>query len=176
MNRHTAITPESDVRETPPELFTELNSRFRFTLDACATHSNAKCPRYYTESYYCLRGNVVHCESGGGLTGQWDDSRVWVNPPFSDIGAWVLKAWDSRADLVCMLVPATRTEQSWWHDLVEPWRDGRGSPEGCGLKLTTEFLQGRTHFLKDGKPILDPKTGRRSSPKFGCCLLVWQKI
>jgi phage N-6-adenine-methyltransferase len=174
MNRHIAITPESDVRETPPELFNALWERFEFDLDACATHANAKCEAYFTEQGFFINGDAISPEHG--LAGVWENERVWCNPPFSDIGAWVLKAWDSKAELVVMLVPATRTEQSWWHDLVEPWRDGRGSPEGCGLKLTTEFLQGRTHFLKDGAPILDPKTGRRSSPKFGCCLLIWQKI
>jgi hypothetical protein len=166
---------DADVRETPPELFAELNARFRFTLDVAATHSNHQCPTYYTE-HGLFRANIGSdapstITERNGLTGAWKDERVYCNPPFSDIAPWVLKAWESEAALVYMLVPATRTEQGWWADLVEPYRDGKGDwltlEGGPGLHLTTHFLRGRTRFLKDGK--------RLGSPKFGCVGLLWQR-
>jgi hypothetical protein len=182
MNRKTPMLPEDDVRETPPEAFAEWSSAVGgFTLDVCATPANAKCSRFYALDGY-HDGNV-HSMNVDGLTGLWAGHRCWCNPPFSSIEPWVEKAWRSpEAELVVMLVPATRTEQPWWQRWVEPWRDGRGYPQKLRQHgfappewyLRVRFLPGRMHFLKDGKPILNPTTGKRSSPKFGCCLLIWK--
>lgn len=181
MNRKTPMLPEDDVRETPPDRFAEVSALVGgFTLDACATPANAKCRRFYAlDGFHDLDcpppngGRWAGPPDANGLTGSWSGEKVWVNPPFSNIGAWVEKAWRSHdAELVVMLVPATRTEQPWWQKHIEPHRDGRG-PASRTWRLRVVFLPGRWHFLKDGKPILDPKTGRRSSPKFGCALLTW---
>jgi phage N-6-adenine-methyltransferase len=197
MNRHTPMTKADDVRETPPELFDALNAEHRFTLDACATHGNHKCPRYYTDRGMFLWSETLGPELGpepisdlNGLTGPWS-GRVWCNPPFSELATWIAKCWREMAraggpELIFLLIPATRTEQDWWHKLVEPFRDGRPSLVP-GARLETRFLRGRTHFLENGGPImrknedgslwLDPKTGEpaRSSPKFGCVGLVWTR-
>lgn len=184
---------EDDVRETPPELFDPLHEEFKFTLDACAVPENAKLTRYCTEVGFFNENRAEEiCTPGvDGLTGSWARERVWCNPPFSDIEAWVRKAWESDARLVVMLVPATRTEQDWWQELIEPYRDGkfqRGDATAFGWSsLTTRFLRKRTHFLENGQPILrknkdgtlyiNPKTGKpeRSAPKFGCVLLIWRR-
>src|SRR5688572_10793273 len=71
---------ERDNLGTDPALFAKLDERFGFTLDACATPVNAKCSRYYTVE-------------DDGLTQSWAGERVWCNPPFSQIAAWVEKAW-----------------------------------------------------------------------------------
>jgi phage N-6-adenine-methyltransferase len=163
VNRKTPMMPGDDVRETPPDKFAALDAAVGgFTLDVCATQKNTKCAKFFDESI-------------DGLLQSWAGETCWCNPPFSDIGSWVDKAWRSPdAHAVVMVVPATRTEQSWWQMLVEPFRDGKiGRHPHVDWRLTTQFESGRWHFLKDGKPILDPKTGRRSSPKFGICLLVW---
>ena len=197
MNRHAPMTKADDVRETPPELYNPLNAEHRFTLDACATLANAKTPCFYTEAGYWCKGRFPSEPLGAsklrdenGLTGRWE-GRVWCNPPFSEIGTWIAKCWRemSRADgpeLIWFLIPATRTEQDWWHKLVEPFRDGRPSLVP-GARLDTKFLRGRTRFLENGGPIyrknkdgslwLDPKTGEpaRSSPKFGCVGLIWSR-
>lgn len=138
----------NDSRETPPELFSALDAEFHFTLDVCASVENAKCTRFYTEL-------------DNGLVQYWGEERVFCNPPYSDIRPWVEKAWNSRAKSIVMLVPANRTEQPWWQQWVEPYRDGR--EPGCDFRV--QFLAGRTRFVKDGV--------RMGSPKFGCCLLVW---
>ena len=103
---------------------------------------------------------TVWVSHGGG-------ERVWCNPPYSSIEPWVRKAWAEHgvAECIVMLLPANRTEQTWWRDLVEPYRDRVGSP------LRTEFIPGRLRFLKPGATTI----GANERPPFGCCLLIWQR-
>jgi len=142
-----------DDRATHPDDFAAWNLRFGFTLDAAAAPHNAKCPRYFTAEE-------------DGLSQSWAGERVWCNPPYSDIRPWVAKAWHEvstvdPAELVVMLLPANRTEQGWWQDLVEPGRvDG---------SLHVEFLRGRLRFIQAGRTDVGPN----ERPPFGCCLLVW---
>lgn len=108
-----------------------------------------------------------------GLTRDWDAPFVWCNPPFSDIAPWVRKAWlemwkPKGPHVVAMLIPATRTEQPWWQELIEKSRDGRSH---ATPRLSTHYLPGRTAF---GHP------GNRNgvgvgSPPFTCVLLVWRR-
>lgn len=140
-----------DDRGTTPEVFGPLHDRFGFTIDVAAAPHNAKVPRYFTAEQ-------------DGLAQSWAGERVWCNPPYSDIGPWVHKAWTSRAELVVMLLPANRTEQGWWQQLVEPWRD---RPAG----VRCEFLPGRIRFYKPGQKHI----GANERPPFGCCLLVWER-
>jgi hypothetical protein len=87
MNRTTPMMPEDDVRETPLDLFQAIDQEFGFTLDAAATHDNAKCSVYYTEAgLYAKEGQrtfKLHTLGGetrcaDGLTGRWG-GRVWLN-------------------------------------------------------------------------------------------------
>ncbi len=96
-----------DNRETVPEVFTALHGRFRFTIDVAASPKNAKLTRYFTPGQ-------------DGLKQSWVAERVWCNPPYSNIRPWVEKALSSRAALAVLLLPANRTEQGWWQDLIEP--------------------------------------------------------
>lgn len=90
---------------------------------------------------------------------------MWCNPPYSAIRPWVEKAWKSSplCPVIVMLLPANRTEQTWWQELVEPFRDRPGS------SLTIEFLPGRLRFIKAGRE----RVGPNERPPFGCCLLIW---
>lgn len=149
-----------DDRGTDPTFIATLEERFgTFDLDVAAAAHNAKAPTYYTRE-------------DDGLTRPWF-GRVWCNPPYSDCGAWVRKAWDEwgwdtfdgtkTPELIAMLLPANRVEQGWWQDHVEPYRDRPDSP------LRVEFLRGRMRFDRpDWTP--GPKGDR---PPFGCCLLIW---
>jgi phage N-6-adenine-methyltransferase len=143
-----------DDRATRWEDFSPLHERFNFTIDVAASEENAKLPRYFT-----LKDD--------GLRQPWTGERVWCNPPYSECARWVEKAWDSICDggceLVVMLLPANRTEQSWWQTYVEPNRNS-----GC---LRVEFLPGRMRFDKPGG-YNDPRGNR---PPFGCCLLIWDR-
>jgi len=141
-----------DDRAITADDFASLHARFRFTIDAAASPANARLPRYWTES-------------DNALEQSWADERVWCNPPYSNIRPWVVKAWDesniSGPELVVMLVPANRTEQAWWQDLIEPQRDS-------GAALKTLFLPGRLRFVQPGQSEIVPN----DRPPFGSCLLV----
>jgi phage N-6-adenine-methyltransferase len=142
-----------DDRMTPLHLWIPWNDEFHFTLDAAAAHHNALCERYFTLEH-------------DGLAQPWTGERVWVNPPFSDMRAWVEKAWrairDEDAQTVVMLAPANRTEQRWWQESIEPFRDR-------GDVLSTRFLPKRINFASQ----LNLGAYYASSAPFGCVLLVW---
>lgn len=141
-----------DDRRTPPDLLAEcmaLAGVEAFDLDVAANDENAVAPKWYT-----LDDDGVTCAWFG---------RVWCNPPYSDIRRWVQKADEKHADceLIAMLLPANRTEQSWWQDYIEPWQRIN--------TLDVYFLRGRRRFDRPGWTA--PTKGDR--PPFGLCLVVW---
>ena len=106
MNTEVMFSSKSGNWETPQRLFDDLNREFHFTLDACATAQNAKCPRYYNPEQNRLR------QPWNGV--------VWCNPPYGrKIGQWVRKAFaaSSEGSTVVMLLPA-RTDTKWFHDWI----------------------------------------------------------
>lgn len=149
-----------DDRCTPPELFGPLAERFGgFTLDVAAAPHNAKCERFFTIE-------------DDGLAQSWAGERVWCNPPYSDIRPWVEKAWaewcwlgPNRPELIVILLPANRTEQAWWQDLVETER----LDPLCSLRV--EFLRCRQRFIRPGQT----EVGPNERPPFGVCLLIWDR-
>lgn len=115
------FTSRSEEWSTPQKLFDDLNNSYHFTLDPCATHTNAKCKRYFTEAE-------------DGLSRPWT-GRVFMNPPYGrEIAKWVKKAYEesqSNAELVVCLLPA-RTDTRWWHNYC--------------LKGEIQFVKGRLKF------------------------------
>ena len=111
---------------TPQKLFDELNLEFKFTLDPCSTHENAKCARHFTRD-------------DDGLTKDWQGT-VFVNPPYGrEIGKWIKKAYDESqkgATVVC-LIPS-RTDTAYWHDYV--------------MKGQIRFIRGRLKFGDGNNP------------------------
>lgn len=43
------FSSNTDLWATPKAFFKELDERFHFTLDPCATAENHKCAKYYTK-------------------------------------------------------------------------------------------------------------------------------
>lgn len=147
------VDDEIDDRATHPSHFDIWSKRFGgFTLDVAAAAHNTKCERYFTRE-------------DNGLDQPWAGERVWMNPPYSDIEPWMVKAWEEwpRTRGIVALLPANRTEQTWWQRHIEPRRDRAGSP------LTIEFLPGRLRFLKPGQNLVGPN----QRPPFGCLLAIW---
>ena len=141
-----------DDRATDPAVFDILHRKFAFTIDVAASATNAKLERFFTREQ-------------DGLTQPWAGERVWCNPPYSDLAPWVTKAWlEDEAELIVMLLPANRTEQQWWQQLVEPYRDRNE-------RFTCEFLPGRLRFIRHDRERIGPN----ERPPFGCCLLIWQR-
>ena len=101
------FSSKSNEWETPQALFDKLNKTYGFTLDPCATEESRKCERYYTIEE-------------DGLSKSWKGERVFVNPPYGDIGKWVKKSYEEslhKDGLVVMLIPS-RTDTRYWHDYV----------------------------------------------------------
>ena len=101
------FSSKSSEWETPQDFYDKLNKQFKFTLDPCCTHANAKCQKYYTIEE-------------DGLLKSWKDEIVFVNPPYADIGKWVRKAYDESTNngaAVVMLIPS-RTDTKYWHDYI----------------------------------------------------------
>ncbi len=90
---------------TPQSFFDALDKEFRFTLDPCCTHKNAKCKKHYTEKE-------------NGLIQSWADERVFMNPPYGrDIKHWMRKAYEeSKKGALVVCLVAARTDTAWWHD------------------------------------------------------------
>lgn len=101
------FTSNSDEWVTPQNVFDMLDKEFNFNLDPCATEENHKCEMYYTAET-------------NGLLQNWGGSRVFCNPPYSNISAWVEKAFrETRNDntLVVLLIPS-RTDTRYFHDFI----------------------------------------------------------
>lgn len=99
-----------DDWETPQKFFDELNEEFKFTLDPCCTHENAKCEKHYTIDE-------------NGLEQDWDGEIVFCNPPYSKKGGqdkWVRKCYEESkkpGTMVVALLPA-RTDTQRFHDYI----------------------------------------------------------
>lgn len=97
----------TDEWETPQDVFDRLNEEFDFDLDPCATGQNHKCSTYYTKDQ-------------DGLSKTWGGSRVFCNPPYSEIKKWVRKAYEESfkpGTIVVLLIPA-RTDTKYFHDYI----------------------------------------------------------
>lgn len=118
------LTSDTVEWETPQTFFDEFNKQFHFTLDVCATSSNAKCEKYFTKKE-------------NGLMQTWS-GVCWMNPPYGpEIVDWMKKAYESslRGTTVVCLVPS-RTDTEWWHDYA--------------MKGKIVFIRGRLRFNNKG--------------------------
>ena len=105
--------------ETPAYVFDPLHREFGFTVDAAATSTNTRVPRFYED----------------GLSVSWAGEVVWCNPPYGHgvLDRWVRKGFEeSRHATVVMLVPAY-TATAWWHDYA--------------IQGEVRFLRGKIKFV-----------------------------
>lgn len=120
------MSSNTDEWATPKEFYKQLNEKYHFTLDPCATHLNHKCNSYFTKET-------------DGLKQDWGGYRVYCNPPYGrEISKWVEKAYNEnlKGTFIVMLLPA-RTDTKWFHDYIYKKHD-------------IEFIKGRLKF-NDGK-------------------------
>lgn len=140
IGQHAVHSSQSDEWETPQSLFDRLHAEFGFTSDVCATATNAKHECYFDKRIDALRW-------------QWD-GVCWMNPPYSQIGAWMAKAREEavtgHATVVC-LVPA-RTDTRWWHD-------------NCVYADEIRFVRGRIKF-----------GGSRFNAPFPSAIVIFRKL
>jgi hypothetical protein len=123
-----SLRPPSLAKPKPPESESDEFYTFRalvafveellglsFTVDCCATAKSAKCARFYTVA-------------DDGLRQDYSGEVVWNNPPYSDLGPWLLLAlfWLERtggARAWVHLIPGNRGDQGYYATAVEPFRD-----------------------------------------------------
>lgn len=116
----------------------------KYDLDVAASADLHVCTNYYTK-----KDNGLVMPRYG---------NVWCNPPFSEIPLWVERAWETHGGgvrSISMLIPGNRSEQPFWQNMIEPFREAGN--------LSTHFLPKRTRFK-----------GYKGSPNFACVLLVWR--
>lgn len=149
----------------------------RYDLDVAACPESHLAPKWFglqLDGGHLRRGAFID-----GLTQRWWGD-VWANIPFSNCRAWVEKAmleWSlGHCRSISMLLPNDKTEQEFWHELIAPHRDRRGSP------LRTFEMKGRTKFSApglNGQPMrtaVSFRGGHRTgSPFWGCYLLGWHR-
>ena len=101
------FSKKSDEWASPQRLVEILRKVFKISLDVCSTDFNKICERHFTKLL-------------DGLKQSWAREVAFMNPPYSEIGVWMRKAYESAlnegATVVC-LVPA-RTDTKWWHEFV----------------------------------------------------------
>jgi hypothetical protein len=127
----------NDSVQTPHHLYADLDAEFHFTDDPCPLNPNPRVD---------------------GLKRTWGSS-TFVNPPFSDIVPWVIKAIEEmqRGKVIVLLITA-RVSSKYWFEFVFPFAS------------EIRFLEGKVKFeghLGTGLPqpialvIFD---GRKSPP------------
>lgn len=150
------VAADSDEYGTPMDLWLELDRKYHFAFDLCASPKNAKVANYWTKEDDALKLIPTL-----GTHGEWH----WCNPPYSkpnlpaftkalrDVAGWVKTV---------VLVPAT-PGAAWFQDNVLGGADllnftsiDRGPLEGKVLqfsaplcRIEVNFLRGRLEFTHE---------------------------
>lgn len=94
---------------TPEMLLKKLDAEFQFTLDPCIDE--------------IIEGRFLN----------WDNERVFINPPYNNIQSWVEKGLNSKNAILVYLLPV-RTSVGYFHDVILPFAD------------EIRFIKGRLKF------------------------------
>lgn len=139
------ILNKDDDWETPNQPYNEAIAEYRIfpKLDVCATRENRKCLDFFTKEQ-------------DGLKQEWKQD-FFMNPPYSDVGNWIYKAWTQwkkwNVNGLCLVF--SKTDTKWWHQYVE------GQAE-------VHFIKGRLRFCKDGISGKDPAP-------YPSCWIIWRR-
>jgi len=124
--RQKRATPAGDSYQTPDWMKQYLATEFRWNYDPCPFN-----PAFDP------------AKDVDGLTTDWTDKVVFVNPPYSNILPFVEKALASRCTTI-LLIPA-RTDTPWFRLLLD-------------AKAEIRFLRKRVDFISatDGQTKVHP--------------------
>lgn len=143
MSIKACLSTGKDDWETPDDLFTTLNDKYHFVLDAAANETNHKCETWFGPG----SGSDALAESTN-----WQywlaQGNIWLNPPYSRglqayfIARASIEVMSQCNGVVVCLLPA-RTDTKLFHN----WLWKRPNVE-------IEFLKGRLKFkgAKQGAP------------------------
>ena len=145
MNTELMFSSKSDERETPKDLYDELNTKYNFVLDAAATKENALCPLFFTKEDDALVKDWSPLLSNScSSPSYWN---IWLNPPYSQLGVWIEKAYNEakKGCIVVMLIPA-RTDTRAFHQYIYPYSGIEYERPAEGVQAYLRFLKGRLRF------------------------------
>lgn len=128
MNKDLMFSSNKMDWETPQLFFDQLDKKYKFDLDACASDDNHKLDNYFTKA-------------DDALTRDWG-GNVFVNPPYGRmIGQFIKKAYGEHLrdpDRFIVLLIPSRTDTKYWQDYVID-------------KATVKFIRGRLKFEVNGQ-------------------------
>jgi site-specific DNA-methyltransferase (adenine-specific) len=133
--------------ETPDVLFTQLNDKYHFDVDAAANQYNHKLPKWFGP------GAPFGLEDALSINWRSYGEYFWCNPPYGRglLEPFLKKAYEeyNKGAKIVMLLPVD-TSTDWWHSWVDTWVHA----------YKVEFIKGRIKFK-----------GATGSPRFASCLL-----
>lgn len=112
---------------TPWSWFTMWQTQYAFSVDAAASPLNTKLGRYWTVE-------------SNGLKQSWSGEKVFCNPPYEGLEAWVEKTIYGEAELAFLLV-LSNTDTGWFHRHLWDKHESRWRPG-----IHAWFTQGRIPF------------------------------
>ncbi len=121
MGSHQSARAETTTWLTPPEILDALGP---FDLDPCA----APEPRPWSTARWQI------CLPADGLTDDWDDDFVWLNPPYGREAADWLAKMSVHGNGIALIF--ARTETKYFFDYV--WNSETAK--------AVMFFEGRLHF------------------------------
>ncbi|UVF62335.1 adenine methyltransferase [Nitrososphaeria virus YSH_462411] len=125
----TKMTSDSQIYETPDELFLPLHKEFNFELDVCANENNHKVEQYYDEKDDCF-------------TKDWKLTS-WMNPEFVKVGKFIKKAYEESvkhgSTIVCLTMVKSNT--NWWRDIAMKAKEIRFINQKVQFKGTPQGLR-----------------------------------
>jgi phage N-6-adenine-methyltransferase len=135
MSFYSRTEQSKDVWETPKEFYQLLDRQFHFTLDPCASDSNHKCAKWFTEQQ-------------DGLKQSWKGETVFVNPPFNKNAEWLNKCYReaSQPNTTVVAIIPSRTDTKYWHEIV------------MHNAYQVWFCKGRVNFELNGQKVKNGST------------------
>lgn len=135
---------DRDSRFTPPDFMASIYAAFGdVDIDPCG----------HSLSPVIARRRILLSEGGDGLLDDWSGVLAFVNPPYSQLLAWLRRAHEqwraAKVETVVCLVPV-RTDSAWFHETLSADAD-------------IYLLQGRVRFLNS--------QGRRQHTPFSLMVL-----
>ena len=178
---------------TPPELVHAVEQHLGLTvsLDAAALPWSSRAARFIAPPEF-VQGwpvpGVPVCAATDALSGElWPaapGSLVWLNPPYTNLKAWILEAQRQALLLRCAVafVPPVRSDTGWWHSAAfdaAQWLMIRGRIKfrlppwiaTCGAPACTEDVIKGEPCPACGCPWHQPK--KTSCAPFPACVLVF---
>lgn len=142
------MTKETDLWETPKDLYEELDKEFKFDIDLCADENNSKNFNYMDD--YLTNSLGYRSEAILQPGEHWTDYYVnaFMNPPYSNPKEFIRKAYyeSQNSDTVIVMLLKCDPSTSWWA-IFWDYKSNKPKP---GVEV--RFLPKRLKFERRGIP------------------------